>query len=612
MSTFKMCRECEKEYSDPLDRRFHAQPNACPACGPRLQLTDNLGNTVDCADVIEKASDLLRNGRIVAIKGLGGFLLACNAEDAAAVERLRQRKRRPSKPFAVMLQDIAEVEKHCILTAEEEQLLSSSQAPIVLLRWRESSSICSQTGPGLKYLGVMIPYTPLHHLIMRATGLPLIMTSGNISEEPIAGQNKEALNRLGKIADYFLMHNRDIHSTYDDSVTMVVEGAPQLIRRARGYAPYPIHLINLAPQLLACGAEEKNTFCLTNSRHAFVSQHIGDMENIETFDHYVRTIELYKQLFRIKPDAIAHDMHPEYLSTKYAVEEAEKHNLKTIPVQHHHAHIASCLADNGLDEPTIGIAFDGTGYGTDGKIWGGEFMVADYGSFKRAGQLEYLPLPGGAAAIKKPYRTALGYMLALLGNNTFDSRMGFLNYISRDEIESVSRQVETGLNSPLTSSMGRLFDAVSAMAGVRSAIDYEAQAAIELEMQAYDAIGEQGHYPFSLTGDDSYTIILLHELIAAVADDILRGCKSSTISARFHNSIAAMTRDVCLKIKARCGLNTVALSGGCFQNRLLLGKVTSILKQNGFQVIWHKNVPANDGGISLGQAAIASRALMAC
>ncbi|MEI6186651.1 MAG: carbamoyltransferase HypF, partial [Dehalococcoidia bacterium] len=573
MSVFSMCPDCQREYQDPLDRRFHAQPNACPVCGPRLQLADNRGDTLDCPDIIVKTADLLRDGCIIAIKGLGGFLLACNAENAEAVTLLRRRKRRPSKPLAVMLRDIMEVKKHCILTAQEEGLLLSPQAPIVLLPWAEGSSICREVGPGLKYLGVMLPYTPLHHLIMRETGLPLVMTSGNISEEPIAGQNDEALRRLGGIADYFLLHNRDIHSTYDDSVAMVVDRTPQLIRRARGYAPYPIHLTFAAPQLLACGAEEKNTFCLTRDNHAFVSQHIGDMENIETLEHYIRTVDLYKRLFRISPEAIAHDMHPEYLPTKYAIEEAEKHNLRVVPVQHHHAHIASCLADNGEEGPVIGVAFDGTGYGTDGKIWGGEFIVADCKDFQRAGQLQYLPLPGGAAAIKKPYRTALGYMLALLGNSALDNRPGFLDGVGRDEIDLVSGQVKTGLNTPLTSSMGRLFDAVSAMAGIRTTIDYEAQAAIEMEMQACGAIDEKGLYPFSISGDQSYSIILLHELVAAVAADIFRGCRAATVSMRFHNTVAAMTRDVCLKIQAQSGLGAVALSGGCFQNRLLLGKV---------------------------------------
>jgi hydrogenase maturation protein HypF len=605
MSVFEMCPDCVREYEDPLDRRFHAQPNACPVCGPRLQLTDSKGDPVDCPDIIGKTADLLREGGIVAIKGLGGFLLACNAQSTEAVTLLRQRKRRPSKPLAVMLKDITEVKIHCALTSEEQELLLSPQAPIVLLPWKDGAGICGEVAPGLKYLGVMLPYTPLHHLIMRETGLPLVMTSGNISEEPIAGQNGEALRRLRGIADYFLLHNRDIHSTYDDSVAMVVDRAPQLIRRARGYAPYPIRLTFNAPQLLACGAEEKNTFCLTRDNHAFISQHIGDMENIETMQHYVQTVELYKQLFRIHPVAIAHDMHPEYLPTKYALEEAQKHNLRAIPVQHHHAHIASCLADNAEEGPVIGVAFDGTGYGTDGRIWGGEFLVADCKDFQRAGQLEYLPLPGGAAAIKKPYRTALGYMLALLGNSALDSRLPFLNEIDRDEIDIVSRQVATGLNTPLTSSMGRLFDAVSAMAGIRATIDYEAQAAIEMETQAYGAIDEKGLYPFSITEDQNYSIIRLRELLAAVADDILGRCSTPAVSMRFHNTVAAMTRDTCLKIKAQSGLGTVALSGGCFQNRLLLSKVTALLRQSGFKVLIHKNVPANDGGISLGQAAIA-------
>jgi hydrogenase maturation protein HypF len=436
------------------------------------------------------------------------------------------------------------------------------------------------------------------------------MTSGNVSEEPIAGQNSEALRRLGDIADYFILHNRDIHSTYDDSVAMVSSKEPILIRRARGYAPFPIHLPFTVPQILACGAEEKNTFCLTRDNHAFVSQHIGDMENIETMEHYERTAELYKQLFRINPGIIAYDMHPDYLPTRYALEQAERHGLQPVAVQHHHAHIASCLADNGKEGPVIGVAFDGTGYGTDGHIWGGEFLVADYQGFRRAGQLEYLPLPGGALAIKKPYRTALGYVLALLGERALDSRLGFLGKIDTAERELVRRQIELNLNSPLTSSMGRLYDAVSAMAGIRYTIDYEAQAAIEMEMTAYSAAGEEGSYPFSLTGDNNYTIIRLHQLVAAVLDDLLSGSDSSTVGMRFHNTVAAMTRDVCVKIRQGTGLNQVALSGGCFQNRLLLTKVTGLLSQSGFDVLTHKNVPANDGGISLGQAVIAANALM--
>jgi hydrogenase maturation protein HypF len=608
MSAFQMCPDCQREYEDPLDRRFHAQPNACPACGPRLELTDNEGKAVGCSDIVSKAAEFLREGRIVAVKGLGGFLLACNAENVEAVTLLRRRKRRPSKPFAVMLKDIEEVRKHCMVSDIEEKLLASPQAPIVLLEWDSSSSICREIAPGLKYLGVMLPYTPLHHLILRETSLPLVMTSGNLSEEPIAGQNDEALRRLGDIADYFILHDRQIHSTYDDSVAMVFDGEPRLLRRARGYAPFPIHLTFTAPQILACGAEEKNTFCLTRDNHAFVSQHIGDMENIETLEHYERTVELYKRLFRINPTIVAYDMHPGYLPTGYALEQVEKHGLKPVAVQHHHAHIASCLADNRKEGPVIGVAFDGTGYGSDGHIWGGEFLVADYRGFKRAGQLEYLPLPGGALAIKKPYRTALGYILALLGERALDSGPGFLGKIAADERELVRRQVELNLNSPLTSGMGRLFDAVSAMAGIRSTIDYEAQAAIELEMAAYSASGEDGSYPFSLTGDSGYTVILLHELIAAVLADLLKGCNASSVAMRFHNTVAIMARDVCLKIRGESGLNSVALSGGCFQNRLLLTKVSGLLGQCGFAVLTHKDVPANDGGISLGQAVIAANA----
>jgi hydrogenase maturation protein HypF len=606
MSVFQMCPACRLEYEDPLDRRFHAQPNACPACGPRLQLTDNTGKPVDCGDIIVKTAELLKEGRIVAIKGLGGFLLACNAENPAAVALLRRRKIRPSKPFAVMVRDIGQARRHCETDEAEERLLESPQSPIVLLKWRPASSICKEVGPGLKYLGLMLPYTPMHHLILRETDLPLVMTSGNISEEPIAGENAEALRRLGHIADFFLLHNRDIYSTYDDSVAMVVDDTPQLIRRARGYAPFPIHLNFVSPQILACGAEEKNTFCLTRDNHAFVSQHIGDMENLETLEHYERTVELYKGLFRIQPGIIAYDMHPEYLPTKYALEQIEKTGIRGVPVQHHHAHIVSCLADAGVDGPAIGLAFDGTGYGSDGKIWGGEFLIADYKSFKRVGQLEYLPLPGGAAAIRKPSRIALSYILSLLGDNALDGRLGFLNGIDPLEIDLVRKQIGAGINSPLTSSMGRLFDAVSAMAGIRSSIDYEAQAAIEMEMKAYEATGEGGHYPYGIAGDAGYHIILLHELVATILNDLLRGCSPSIVGMRFHNTIAVMSRDICLRIKESTGMNTVALSGGCFQNRLLLRKITAGLKSAGFNVLTHSQVPCNDGGVSLGQAVIAA------
>ena len=357
MKVFHMCPECQREYDDPLNRRFHAQPNACPVCGPQLELVDAKGNKVTCTDIISKTSELLREGKIVAVKGLGGFLLACDATSERVVNRLRQRKNRPAKPLAVMVSSLDEVKQHCEVNDAEAELLISPGSPIVLMKWKPESTITQAVAPGLKYLGVMLPYTPLHHLLLRETGLPLVMTSGNLSEEPIARDNDEALRRLGDIADFFLRHNRDIYARYDDSVMTVEAGVPQFVRRARGYAPYPIHLPYQSRQILGCGAEEKNTFCLTRDNFAFVSQHIGDMENLDTLEHFTNTITLYQQLFRIRPEIIAHDMHPEYLPTKYAKELAARDKIKLVPVQHHHAHIVSCMADNGIEGPVIGVSW---------------------------------------------------------------------------------------------------------------------------------------------------------------------------------------------------------------------------------------------------------------
>jgi len=428
MRHFQMCPECQKEYDDPLNRRFHAQPNACPKCGPTLELLDANGSPVAVDDAITTTSQLLREEKIVAIKGLGGFLVACDATNEAAINLLRQRKIRPSKPLAIMVTSVEEAKKHCYITNEEEKLLTSPYSPIVLVQWKADSPVSPAVAPNLKYLGVMLPYTPLHHILLRETGLPLVMTSGNISEEPIAKDNDEAVRRLSGIVDYFLIHNRDIYARYDDSVTIVERGIPQLIRRARGYAPYPIHLNFGSQQILGCGAEEKNTFCLTRDEYAFLSQHIGDMENLETMEHFDNTVNLYKSLFRIEPNIIAHDLHPDYLATKYAQElAANSADIRLVPVQHHHAHAVSCMVDNGLESPVIGVTFDGTGYGSDGNIWGGEFLVADYQGFTRMGHLEYLPLPGGAQAIKKPYRIAIGYLLSLLGETALEQDLPFLN-----------------------------------------------------------------------------------------------------------------------------------------------------------------------------------------
>jgi len=608
MRSFKMCPQCQREYDDPLDRRFHAQPNACPECGPSLKLVDSDGDPVECCDVIEKAGALFKEGKILALRGLGGFQLACDATSEEAVNLLRSRKRRPAKPLAVMVADLAEVEQHCLVSDEERKLLQSAQSPIVLLRWKcDLSDIVPAVAPKIKYLGVMLPYTPLHHLLLKEVGLPLVMTSGNLSEEPIAKDNDEALRRLRGIADYFLLHNRDIYARYDDSVYLVEGGEPRAIRRARGYAPYPISLPFKAKQILACGAEEKNTFCLIKDDYAFLSQHIGDMENEETLEHFENTIELYKKLFRVEPEVIAYDMHPEYLSTKYALRVGSELGLKLVPVQHHHAHIVSCLVENRVEEQVIGVAFDGTGYGPDGTIWGGEFLLADWQSYQRVGHLECVPLPGGAAAIKKPCRMALSYLYTLLGED-FSLKGLPLSKLSMNEVDIIKHQMKQGINSPLTSSAGRLFDGVSALAGVRGEVEYEAQAAIELEMIALDELDRvgEGAYPLSIVEHQGVKVVKLGELISAVVQDIRERVPLSVVSIKFHRTMAQIIVSMCNIIAREKGINRVALSGGVFQNRLLQRLAVAALHKEGFTVLTHRLVPCNDGGISLGQAVVAN------
>lgn len=616
MRYFHMCPQCQAEYDSPQNRRFHAQPNACPQCSPKVELVDAQGKTVANSDPIANAGQFLKQGKIVAIKGLGGFLLACDASNETAVKTLRQRKKRPFKPLAIMVANMDEVKKHCYVSPEEQNLLSSPQCPIVLMRWKGNSPVSREVAPNLEYLGVMLPYTPLHHILLKDTRLPLVMTSGNLGEEPIAKDNDEALRKLSGIADYFLIHNRDIYSSYDDSVAMVEGKTSQLIRRARSYAPYPIHLKFKAKQVLGCGAQMKNTFCLTRDNHAFLSQHIGDLENIETLEHFAHTISLYKKLFRIEPEIIAHDLHPDYLSTNYA-RELGATGVKLIPVQHHHAHVASCMADNGLETPVIGVAFDGTGFGSDGYIWGGEFLVGDYNSFNRVGHLEYLPLPGGDAAIKNPYRIAISYLLSLLGENDLNTviesaakqlQSACIKQVGELEIQIIKHQIETGLNSPLTSSMGRLFDAISALIGIRDKIDYEGQAAVELEMVAYrgNHTDSNESYPYHIIKDKGVRIVKLGGLLSAIIADLAQNVPQEGISIRFHNTIAQIANEMCQLIASDTGIKQVALSGGVFQNRLLLRKMINLLETSGFRVFTHRQVPCNDGGISLGQAVIAN------
>jgi hydrogenase maturation protein HypF len=524
---------------------------------------------------------------------------------------LRERKRRPHKPFALMMATLGQVRQHCHLSALERTLLGSPQAPIVLLPWLAGSDIATEVAPGQNYLGVMLPYTPLHHILLRDVGRPLVMTSGNLSEEPIAADNDEALRRLGNLADGFVLHDRDIYARYDDSVWFVQQtgdrSVAQPIRRARGYAPFPIKLPFKCGQTLATGAELKNTFCLTRDGYAFVSQHIGDMENLDTLQHLERTVELYQALFRIQPKTVAYDMHPAYMATRYALEQVKKRALQPVAVQHHHAHLAACLVDNGRraqDGPVIGVIMDGTGYGQDGHIWGGEWLVGDYNGYQRAAHLEYLPLPGGDAATRNPWRIAFGYLHTLLRDRASRATPAG---ISTASVDLVRQQIDRGINCPLTSSMGRLFDAVSALLGVCTEISYEAQAAIELEMTA-GRVGRsvgQPAYPFHVEAAGDRWLVRLHALFDALLDDLAKRVPVQEIAWRFHHTVARMIVEVSERIAAQTRLVTVALSGGCFQNRLLLALVVPALQDAGFEVLLHRQVPCNDGGLSLGQAAIA-------
>ncbi|MFH1725266.1 MAG: carbamoyltransferase HypF [Elusimicrobiota bacterium] len=617
MEPFKMCPACRAEYEDPMDRRFHAQPTACPACGPGIRLADPRGEDIERGDsraVIAKAAALLKEGRIVAVKGLGGFHLACDALDRDAVRTLRGRKYREDKPFAVMAKDLETVRRFCRVGPEEAEALGSVRRPIVLLARKEGCPIPEETAPRQRYLGFMLPYTPLHQLLFDSSCPPaLVMTSGNVSDEPIAHENDEALARLKGIADAFLLHDRDIHIRCDDSVSRVFEGSERLIRRSRGYVPAPVRLpVKLGQPVLACGAELKNTFAVAAGEECAVSHHIGDLENLETLGAFERGIEHFKEVFGVAPDVVAHDMHPDYLSTKYALGLAERGpRTRLVAVQHHHAHVAACMADNGVSERVIGIAFDGTGYGDDGTVWGGEFLVADFKGYERAAHLRPAPMPGGAAAIKEPWRMAASLLYQAYGEGFLDLDIGLVRRLDRGKWAVLKKMIDRKLNSPLTSSVGRLFDAVASLAGVRDEILYEGQAAVELEMAAGEPDQDGECYPFSV-GKDVFPIVLDPEpVLRGIVDDLSRseGAGTGEIAAKFHRTLARFTAGVCAALRERTGLGIVALSGGVFQNMLLLRSIVALLREAGFTVLLHRQVPANDGGISLGQALVADAAL---
>jgi hydrogenase maturation protein HypF len=611
MAGFEMCPPCAAEYHDPADRRFHAQPTCCPACGPRLRLETSDGAPVPGlpgSGPIAAAAALLRAGQVLAVKGLGGYHLAADAGSAAAAAALRERKHREDKPFAVMVADVAAARRLCEVSGTAAGLLASARRPIVLLPRRpagpdEPPAVAPAVAPGNRQLGVMLPYTPLHHLLLRELAAPMILTSGNVSDEPIAFIDADARQRLAGIADAVLAHDRAIHIRTDDSVVRVFRGGAAVLRRSRGYVPEPLPVpVTFARPVLACGAELKSTFCLGAREHAFLSHHIGDLENAETLRSFTAGIEHFRRLFDIEPQVIAHDLHPDYLSTAHAARLAELSGAELAGIQHHHAHIASCLADNGETGPVIGVAFDGTGYGPDGTIWGGEFLIADLAGYRRAAYLEPVPMPGGAAAIRQPWRMTASYLAAAYPDGSGPAGLAVR---ARNERAwgTIAAMAERGINAPLTSSAGRLFDAVAALLGVRDAISYEGQAAIELEQLADPA--EPGCYRAAAHGGEPLRIAAA-DLVRAAAGDLGAGVSAPVIAARFHNGVAALIEETCVTLRERCGLDAVALSGGVFQNLLLADRVVSALAHRGFRVLTHRRVPCNDGGISLGQAVIAA------
>jgi len=595
MRHFELCEACAQEYGDPGDRRFHAQPNACPECGPRLAFMGGKPLHIMAGDPIELTVQALGAGRIVAIKGLGGFHLACRATDEDVVEELRRRKHRYGKPLAVMMKDLDQVKRFCELSPSEEKLLASPRRPIVILKLLSKTVITPSVSQGLPTIGVLLPYTPIHFMLLNACQVPLVMTSGNISEEPLASTSEEALDKLAEIADCYLLHDREIVNKIDDSVTRIIAGREAVIRRARGYAPEPILLPEKLPEILGCGPEQKNTFCLTRDCHAFVSQHIGDLENLSTLQYYERMIDFYKRIFRINPQIIAYDLHPSYLSTQYA---QSIDHVQLVGVQHHHAHIASCMLENGITGQVIGIVCDGTGYGTDGHLWGGEFMLADYRSFTRLGHFKYVRMPGGEKAIKQPYRMAYGYLYSLYGKD-LSCFAKYTDTIQDEERILMEQQMDKQLNAPLTSSCGRLFDAVAALLNIGRTVRYEGEAAARLESIIDTSMADS--YDFALQGQ----ILDTAPILKGIYNDVAKGVLPSIVAAKFHNTLITALTLVCQQIAGLTGVKKVCLSGGVFQNAYLLEGLLKRLAGVGLEVYWPQKVPTNDGGISLGQVMIA-------
>ena len=597
MRRFEMCPHCQHEYEQPLDRRFHAQPNACPSCGPQLAYRTGREAGETGGDPLGRAAEAGR-GKIVAVKGLGGFHLMCDARNDEAVTRLRERKPRRERPFAIMAPDLQWVRDHCETPAEAEALLTSPESPIVLLTKKPDAALGGVSpcvAPGNPLLGVMLPYTPLHHLLMRELGFPVVATSGNLSDEPICIDEDEAVERLGHIADGFLAHNRPIQRHADDSIAWVVRGRARLLRRARGYAPLPVQLKDEAPTILGVGSHLKNTVSLSVGRQVFISQHIGDLETPEALAAFERVVADFLRLYEVTPAAIAHDAHPQYASTLWAQERAER----LIPVQHHHAHLAACLAENQVEGPALGVAWDGTGYGDDGAIWGGEFLLGDAEGYERVAHLRPFRLPGADAAVHEPRRVGLALLHELYGERACEMDFAPVRSLRPADRPVLSQMLSRGVNAPFTTSMGRLFDGLAALIGLNQTVSFEGQAAMRLEFLA-DAT-ETSAYAMPLSNE----VVDWGDAVQAALEDHRRGVPASTIAARFHNALVGAI----VAVAERTGQQRIALSGGCFQNRMLIERASNALRSAGFEVLLHRQTPPNDGCVSLGQVAVAAARL---
>ncbi|MBM7869022.1 hydrogenase maturation protein HypF [Clostridium pascui] len=595
MEKFNMCPHCNEEYENPRDRRFHAQPNACESCGPRVYLTDRYGNEITTQDPIEETKNLIKEGKIIAIKGLGGLHIACDGKNEGTIKLLRERKSRPSKPFALMMKDIDTVKQYCLVNEIEENTLKGIKRPILLLDVKDNI-LPFTIAPNNNRLGVMLPYTPLHHLLFDDNIDVLVMTSANVSGLPIVYKNEEAVEKLGDIVDCFLLNNRDIHVPIDDSVARVILGEERIIRRSRGYAPMPIKITDIK-ETLAYGSHLKNAFCISKEQFAFLSQHMGDMDNLEAYKNYEYNVKHFKNLYNIKPEIIAYDMHPDLLLSNFA----KKDEGKKIPVQHHHAHLVSCMIENKINEKVIGIAFDGTGFGTDGKIWGGEFLVCNYEGFERAGHLNYVKMPGGDSAVKEPWKMALGYLFKTYRDEVNTS---IFTSIPEKNIKIILTMLRSNINSIETSSMGRFFDAISALINLKMKVSFEGEAAINLEAICDER--ESGIYNYEINFVNETYVVNTDNIIKSIVEDIAKNINKSIIAKRFHNTVIAFTLEMTKLIRSKHKINSVALSGGVFQNEILLKRLYEKLIENNFKVYIHKDIPCNDGGISIGQLVIAN------